>query len=99
MNLYRTGFANRGLARENYSEGSMNRNSVIWIFSFAVLVAFTARPSFAGPSGLVLSLTATTINENDSTTLNGSFSDADPTQTHTVDITWGDGSAITTINL
>jgi hypothetical protein len=39
------------------------------------------------------------INENDSAVLNGSFSDDDPTDPHTVVISWGDGSPNTTINL
>ena len=39
------------------------------------------------------------INENDSAVLNGSFSDADGGDPHTVVISWGDGSPNTTLNL
>ena len=46
-----------------------------------------------------LNLSATSINENDSVTLSGSFSDPGTQDTHTVTIEWGDGSANTTLNL
>ncbi|HZN00089.1 MAG TPA: Ig-like domain-containing protein, partial [Pyrinomonadaceae bacterium] len=39
------------------------------------------------------------INENDSAVVNGSFSDADGIDAHTVVISWGDGSPNTTLNL
>jgi hypothetical protein len=39
-----------------------------------------------------LTLSATTIDENGVTTLTGTFSDPGTLDTHTVDITWGDGS-------
>ncbi|HKY42034.1 MAG TPA: cadherin-like domain-containing protein, partial [Pyrinomonadaceae bacterium] len=39
------------------------------------------------------------INENDSAVLNGSFSDVDSGDQHTVVISWGDGSPDTTLNL
>src|SRR5260370_27076431 len=51
------------------------------------------------PSNVQLSLSAANINENDSTTLNGSFADPGTLDTHTVVINWGDGSAATTVNL
>src|SRR6185295_17974231 len=44
------------------------------------------------------SLTASTINENGSTTLNGSFTDLGTLDTHVVTINWGDGST-QTVNL
>jgi hypothetical protein len=47
------------------------------------------------PTNLQLTLSATTINENASTTLSGSFTDAAPLDTHTVSIDWGDGSTST----
>ena len=47
------------------------------------------------PSDLVLSLSAATINENDSTTLSGTFADPGTLDTHTVVITWGDGTTDT----
>lgn len=46
-----------------------------------------------------LSLNFTSIDEGGSVTLTGSFADPDFTQTHSVTITWGDGSPDTTINL
>jgi hypothetical protein len=48
-----------------------------------------------------VSITATpaTINENDSITLNGSFSDPGTQDSHTVTITWGDSSTATTLTL
>src|SRR5439155_715476 len=51
------------------------------------------------PSNIQLTLSQATINENDSTTLSGSFSDPGTLDTHTVVINWGDGSANTTLNL
>jgi hypothetical protein len=51
------------------------------------------------PTAVNLSLSATTINENGSTTLGGSFTDPGTLDTHTVVIAWGDGSPDTTINL
>lgn len=46
-----------------------------------------------------LSLSATTINENEETSLSGSFADPGTLDTHTVEIDWGDGSTNTTVNL
>src|SRR5262249_47649371 len=51
------------------------------------------------PSGVTLSASPATINENDTTTVSGSFSDPGTQDTHTVVIHWGDGSADTTLNL
>ena len=46
-----------------------------------------------------MSLSATTINENGSTTLSGTFTDPGTLDTHTVTINWGDGSPNTVLNL
>ena len=46
-----------------------------------------------------LNLTSTTISENGSTALGGSFTDPGTLDTHTVSINWGDGSAIQTVDL
>jgi hypothetical protein len=46
-----------------------------------------------------LSLSATTIDENGSTVLSGSFTDVETGDSHTVEINWGDGSAVTTVPL
>src|SRR5205807_139455 len=51
------------------------------------------------PSNIQLTLSQATINENDSTTLSGSFSDPGTLDTHTVVINWGDGSSNTTLTL
>src|SRR5439155_21472098 len=51
------------------------------------------------PANVQLSLSPATINENDSTSLSGSFTDPGTLDTHTVLIHWGDGSADTTLNL
>src|SRR5207253_1207372 len=51
------------------------------------------------PSNIQLNLSATTINENDSTTLAGSFSHAGIYDIHTVSIDWGDGSSNSALNL
>ena len=40
-----------------------------------------------------LSLSATSIDENGSVTLTGSFTDPNISDTHTVTVTWGDGSS------
>jgi len=51
------------------------------------------------PSIVSLSLSANSINENQSVTLSGSFRDPGTLDTHTVVIDWGDGSTPTTLNL
>ncbi len=51
------------------------------------------------PSAVALSLTGTTINEGDTTTLSGSFADPGTLDGHTVTIVWGDGSANTVLTL
>ncbi|MBI4297409.1 MAG: hypothetical protein HY676_02625, partial [Chloroflexi bacterium] len=51
------------------------------------------------PSNIVVSVSPSTIDENGSTTLSGTFSDPGTKDTHTVDIGWGDGSPNTTISL
>jgi hypothetical protein len=50
-------------------------------------------------SPVVTSLSAVPINENDIATLNGTFSDLDVLDTHTVIVTWGPGEGSTTLNL
>src|SRR5262249_42657499 len=51
-------------------------------------------------SPVVTSLTATSpINENDTATVSGTFSDPDALDTHTVVITWGPGEGSTTLTL
>jgi hypothetical protein len=49
------------------------------------------------PSNVVLN--TGTINENDTFTLNGSFTDPGTLDTHTVVVTWGPGEGSTTLNL
>ena len=51
------------------------------------------------PSSLTLAATPSTLNENNSLTLTGSFTDPGTLDTHTVVIDWGDGSGLTTLNL
>ena len=51
------------------------------------------------PSAIVLNLSATTINEGQSTALSGSFTDPGTLDPHTVSINWGDGSAVQVLNL
>ncbi|MDP9264709.1 MAG: Ig-like domain-containing protein [Chloroflexota bacterium] len=51
------------------------------------------------PSNVNLTAAPATINENDSISLTGSFSDPGTRDTHTVTITWGDGSPATTLTL
>jgi hypothetical protein len=51
------------------------------------------------PSNVVLTPSPATINENDTTTVSGSFADPGTLDTHTVDLNWGDGSADTVLNL
>src|SRR5205085_2609836 len=50
-------------------------------------------------ANVTLTPSPSAINENDSTTVSGSFTDAGTQDTHTVDIAWGDGSADTVLNL
>src|SRR5262249_26301558 len=51
------------------------------------------------PSNVTLSANPATSDENDTTTLSGSFADPGTLDTHTVVINWGDGSADTTLSL
>src|SRR5207302_29826 len=51
------------------------------------------------PANAQLTLSAATINENDSTTLSGSFADPGTLDTHTLVINWCDGSSTPTLNL
>lgn len=51
------------------------------------------------PASVTVSASPATINENDTTTVSGSFTDLGTLDTHTVVITWGDDSPNTTINL
>jgi hypothetical protein len=44
------------------------------------------------PSALTLNLSATTINENGSTTISGTFTDPGSADIHTLTIDWGDGA-------
>jgi hypothetical protein len=48
----------------------------------------------AAPSGLSLSLSSSTIDENGTTILSGSFVDPGVQDAHTVNIDWGDGSPV-----
>ncbi len=70
---------------------------------FAIHAAVSGGPS-AGtmvtvrnvtPSNLVLTPSKSSINEGDSVTLGGSFTDPAPLDTHNVTITWGDGGSDT----
>jgi hypothetical protein len=51
------------------------------------------------PASLQLGFGSTTLNEGDTATLNGSFTDSGTQDAHTVVIDWGDGSAATTLKL
>src|SRR5439155_433901 len=51
------------------------------------------------PSNLAVGFANAAINEEDTATLNGSFTDPGVLDTHTVVINWGDGSPSTTLNL
>src|SRR5262249_55577045 len=50
------------------------------------------------PSNVAVGLSASTIDENSTATLNGSFTDPGSLDAHTVTITWGDGNS-DTVNL
>jgi hypothetical protein len=51
------------------------------------------------PSNVTPTLTASTINEGQSATLGGTFTDPNALNSHTVVVAWGDGSANTTLSL
>jgi len=55
--------------------------------------------SNVAPANVSLNVSPASINENDSVTLSGSFTDPGVEDTHTVVINWGDGSANTTLTL
>lgn len=61
--------------------------------------ATTITVNNVAPSMVNLSLSANPIDENDTVTLNGSFTDPGTQDTHAVAISWGDGSPNTTLNL
>jgi hypothetical protein len=61
-------------------------------------VNITVTPVNDAPANLSLNLSSGSINENTSTTLSGSFTDVELGDSHTVEITWGDGGT-TTLNL
>jgi PKD repeat protein len=50
-------------------------------------------------SPVVTNVTTSTINENDTATVSGTFSDPESLDTHTVVITWGSGEGSTTLTL
>ena len=52
----------------------------------------------AGPADLALSVPISIV-EGGTATLSGSFTDADATATHLVQVNWGDGSPVTTVTL
>jgi hypothetical protein len=51
------------------------------------------------PANVSLSADPATVNENDTTTVTGSFTDPGTLDTHTVDLSWGDGSPDTILSL
>jgi len=51
------------------------------------------------PSSLSVAATPTSINEGGTTTVNGSFTDPDNGDTHTVVVDWGDGSSKASLSL
>src|SRR5262249_55034303 len=51
------------------------------------------------PSNVTLTPSPSTVNENDTTTVSGSFADPGTKDTHTVVLNWGDGSPDTTVTL
>ncbi len=51
------------------------------------------------PSGVTVSATPNPISEDQTTTLTGSFTDPGTVDTHSVDISWGDGSPDTILSL
>jgi hypothetical protein len=53
----------------------------------------------SAPENLTLVLDSATVDENGTVTLDGSFTDADTSDTHTVVIDWGSGEASTTLEL
>src|SRR5439155_3293298 len=61
--------------------------------STAIIVSGT------GPANINLTPSATSINENGSITLSGTFTQPGSTDTHQVSIDWGDGSTKTTLSL
>jgi WD40 repeat protein len=70
-----------------------DRNGVPGSASFAAVVANAA------PANLTLSPVPASVREGDSVTLSGSFTDPGTADTHTVSVTWGDGSPGTTVQL
>lgn len=63
------------------------------------MTTFSLTVNNVAPSNVSLTATPSVINEGQSTSLSGSFTDPGTADTHTVVINWGDGSANTTLNL
>src|SRR5206468_1651312 len=59
----------------------------------------TVHVANVAPANVTLTPAPGTINENDTPSLSGSFTDPGTLDTHTVSIDWGDGSTPTTVNL
>lgn len=51
------------------------------------------------PAGLTVTPTPASVMENGTVSLDGSFTDGSPTDTHSVDVDWGDGSMHSTTSL
>jgi hypothetical protein len=79
--------------------------------SFAISAAVTGKDGDSGsggtsvvvsnvaPANVALTPSPAVINENDTTTVSGGFTDPGTLDTHTVDLSWGDGSTDTVLNL
>ena len=80
-------------------EDNGQTNGVNDFKSDTATVSITVTPVNDAPANLSLNLSSGSINENTSTTLSGSFTDVETGDSHTVEINWGDGSAVTTVPL
>jgi len=67
--------------------------SVTDSLSDAIIASTTVEVENVAPHTIVLSLSAAEISENGSVELSGTFADGGVSDTHTVDIDWGDGSS------
>jgi VCBS repeat-containing protein len=91
-----------GTASHTYADGPATRTVTVTVTDkdgASHSATFTVTVANVAPASVSVLATPGVLNENNSATLNGSFTDPGTADTHTVVISWGDGSANTTISL
>ena len=82
----------------NYTLPPLNP-PLAWNVSFLPVDGTIRVVSGTAPGNVAVIPNPASVNEHDSVTVNGSFTDPDSLETHSVLLNWGDGSAPTNLNL